>query len=172
MEWRDRSYVKYWAWVFLLGHCVFYVWIGSGIWAISEAFNPLVEDKIWAIFVGLFMILGGLWFLLGTYHVMWIDIQKHFVPCSLSLVGDEIAVKGLYLKTDTFRLQAIQSLTAFEVHTHWYKRVHSLFLPNVKHYKLQLSDGRAYHFHGDSTNVRQMLVELSGISDIPIGDEW
>lgn len=175
MEWHDRSYVKYWAWFFVPGHLIFYVWILNGFWFMDGA---LQDDFTSGHRIGLFVfglllgVVAGFWFLLGTYHVMWIDIQKHFVPYRLSLVGDEIMVKGLYLKTDIFERQAIQSLTAFEVHTHWYKRVHSLFIPHVEHYRLQLSDGRAYHFHGGSTNVREMLVDLSGISDITLGDEW
>ena len=171
MEWCDKSYVKYWAWFFIPGHCIFYLWIWSGGWIVSQIFNPIVEDKAWAFFIGCFSISVGLWFLLGTYHVMWIDIRKHFIPYRVSLVGSQVSLKGLYLKSDTFSREMIESLTHFEVYTHWYKRVHSLFLPNVEHYKLSLSDGRAYHFHGSSTEVRAMLVELTGIRIIPLADE-
>lgn len=166
MTWVDKSYVKYWAWIFIPGHFVFYMWIGFGGWWVYGAFLPTTGNKLGALLVGIFGILAGLWFLLGTYHVMWIDIRKHFIPYRLSLLGDQVTVKGLYVKTATFNRQAIRSLTTFEVYTHWYERVHSLFIPHVEHYKLTLDDGHAYHFHGNSTNVKAMLVELTGISDI------
>jgi hypothetical protein len=114
---------------------------------------------------------GGLWCLLGTYQVMWIDIKKHFIPYRLSANGEKVFVKGLYLKADTFTRDMIQSLSHFEVYTHWYKRVDTLFLPNVEHYKLSLNYGRAYHFHGSSSEVKAMQIELTGITEIPLADE-
>ena len=171
MRWLDKSYVKYWAWFFMPGHFIFYLWIGLGVWFALGVLDPEIERRKAAFVTGGFLSIVGLWFLLGTYHVMWIDIKKHFIPYRLSLLGDQVTVKGLYLKTDTFNRQAIRSLTTFEVYTHWYKRVHSLFIPHVEHYKLTLDDGRSYHFHGASTKVRAMLVELSGISDIKPGSE-
>lgn len=174
MEWVDKTYVKYWAWLFLPGHVLFYWWIIGGLWVCSVAFSDGFEISRRVSFFAAGSALGvgaGLWFLLGTYHVMWIDIKKHFIPCRLSLVGNQVAVKGLYLKTDTFTREMIKSLTHFEVYTHWYKRVHTLFLPNIEHYKLSLTDGRSYHFHGSSTDVRAMLVQLTGITSIPLADE-
>jgi len=83
-----------------------------------------------------------------------------------------VAVKGLYLKNGYLHPRNDpKSLTHFEVYTHWYKRVHTLFLPNIEHYKLSLTDGRSYHFHGSSTDVRAMLVQLTGITSIPLADE-
>lgn len=174
MDWRDESYVKYWAWLFLPGHCVFYVWIANGIWFISGSIGGdySLGHKVGLAFTGaVFGVATGLWFLLGTYQVMWIDIKKKFIPYRLSVAGNEIEVKGLYLKSDTFTRQLIHSLTHFEAYTHWYRRVHTLFLPNVEHYKLTLTDGRAYHFHGNSTGVRSMLVELTGIDIIQLSEE-
>jgi len=173
MTWIDTSYVKYWAWLFLPGHFIFYCWIYVGVLLSLSLGNIEVSlERQWGLFfAGCFVTLGGLWFLLGTYHVMWIDIKKHFIPYRLSLVGNQVAVKGLYLKTDTFTREMIKSLTHFEVYTHWYKRVHTLFLPNIEHYKLSLTDGRSYHFHGSSTDVRAMLVQLTGITSIPLADE-
>ena len=102
---------------------------------------------------------------------MWIDIRKHFIPYKLSVDHGKAVVKGLYLKEDEFNIEDIQYLTTFEVYTHWWRRVHTLFLPHVEHFKLTLKDGRSYHFHGHSTKVKEMLVDLTGITNIQPGEE-
>ena len=162
ISWNEAVGVRFWVWLFLPAHLIYYLWIGLGIWSISEAFNPDISKKYQAFSMGVLAVFVGLYFLIGAYQVMLRDVRKLFIVYQMAVDNDYVDLKGYYLKRDHFFLSDVDSVKRFRVEGHWWKRIHSVFHRATDHFRLDLKDGRQYCFQGKNKEVENMLRELTG----------
>ena len=162
LRWDESPGFRFWVWLFLPGHLIFYIWIGLGIWMSFEAFSPDIEKKLQLFLLGSFMVVVGIYFQLGAYQVMLHDVRRLFIVYSLIEGHERIYVKGFYFKNDSFLLNDIEDVKRFRTEGHWLKRINTIFAREIDHCRLDLKDGRQYCFQGKSKGVEDMLTRLSG----------
>ena len=158
--------VRFWVWLFIPGHLIFYLWVIAGVLVSLSALDPSIEDnvgrKAGLAGAGVFAVMSGIYFLTGAYQVMLHDVRKLFIVYRLEVDNDQVEVKGFYLKRDHFLLSDIGSVKRFRVEGHWRKRIHSVFHRATDHFRLDLKDGRQYCFQGKNNEVENMLRKLTG----------
>lgn len=165
--WLDSK--RFLAWLYPPGHFIFYWWIIAGVLVALSIFDSSIQNntgrKIELFVMGFFAICSGIWFLIGTYQVMFNDIKKLFIVYKLEVNNNTVDVGGYYFKHDKFLVSDIAQLNSFKIKDVW-KRVTSFFSFADDNYKLLLRDGRCFYFQGATIGVKEMLIELSGINEI------
>ncbi len=163
--WLETGPKRFIAWLYPAGHFVFYLWIGLGVWSTTAIFDTDIEKKYQAFAGGVFLISVGVWFLIGTYQVMFSDIKRLFIVYKLEADNGRVNVSGYYFKRDEFLISDIAQLRSFKIKDVW-QHVSSFFSFADDNYQLILNDGRCFYFQGSTKGVKEMLVKLSGINEV------
>lgn len=143
---------------------MFYFWIAAGVAVFLSAFSSDISGDsgriIGLLLIGLLSSGSGLWFLVGTYQIMFRDVRKLFIVSELLINDGSVQVVGLYFKHDVFNISDLVSIRRFRIESHWLKRINSLFARDTDHFLIDLADGRQFCFQGESKNIEDVLLQF------------